>query len=357
MWLKCHCLSFSGKGDKKRKTSPFRPLYGELGQLRSLIERDIPVIALTATATEDTRDIIMKDLCMINCEKVIINPNKPNVKYSVEVTKEKDVCTNFKWLLDLLIADGVNCPRIIVFFRQIKHIAEVFEYLQSNLKDKQYADNQTENGNGHWNRIFAMFHLSTSEKIKRAVCTSFQDEGGLIRVVLCSTSFSMGLDVKRVHTVVHYGPANDIDDYLQESGRAGRDPTKQCNAVLIKYKYSLNSLNITSDMKQYVNGTTCRRLKVLLPFTKDAESVSPKHDCCDICSLKCNCACICTTECTCIVTCLATDSPLLMGIRNSFQLNISDSSSESSNEEFESDSDIEQFIRRRPQVVYSSESD
>ena len=92
---------------KKRKTSPFRPAYGE--HMQSLIERDITVIALTAT--EDTRNIIMQDLCMVHCEKIIINPNKPNVKYSVEVTKEKDVCTNFKWLLDLLIA-GVKCPRI-----------------------------------------------------------------------------------------------------------------------------------------------------------------------------------------------------------------------------------------------------
>ena len=48
------------------------------------------MIALTATATEDTRNVIMKDLCMKNCEQIIINPNKPNVKYSVEVTKEKD---------------------------------------------------------------------------------------------------------------------------------------------------------------------------------------------------------------------------------------------------------------------------
>ena len=38
----------------------------------------------------------------------------------------------------------------------------------------------------------------------------------------------MVLDVRRVHTVVHFGPANDVDDYLQESGRAGRYPAVKC---------------------------------------------------------------------------------------------------------------------------------
>ena len=70
---------------------------------------------------------------------------------------------------------------------------------------------------------YLLFHLTTNEKIKRTVCESFQDTNGVIWVVLCSTSFSMGLDFMCVHTVVQCGPANDLDDYLQSSGRAGRD--------------------------------------------------------------------------------------------------------------------------------------
>lgn len=72
--------------------------------------------------------------------------------------------------------------------------------------------------------------------MKESICTSYQNPNGNIRVVLCSTSFSMGLDVKGVDTVVHYGPANDIDDYLQETGRAGRDPLIQSHAILLLYK-------------------------------------------------------------------------------------------------------------------------
>ena len=113
--------------------------------------------------------------------------------------------------------------------------------MKTNLGVTQFVQADDIPKNGYWNRIFGMFHLNTNEKIKREICKSFQDENGCVRVVLSSTSFSMGLDVRDVNTVVHYGPANDIDNYLQESGRAGRDPSISCNAVMLKYKYCLGS--------------------------------------------------------------------------------------------------------------------
>ena len=218
--IKFHHFLFSGRGDKKRRRPAYRPCYGQLGEMRSLVDGTVPVIALTATATKATREIIMSDLCLKNCIQIILNPGKANVKYSMENCR-KDVTENFKWLLDLMKQYGSTCPRIIVFFRQIKQIAEVYEYLETNLGVTQFVQTDDIPKNGYWNRIFGMFHLTTNEKIKREICKSFQDENGCVRVVLSSTSFSMGLDVRDVNTVVHYGPANDIDDYLQESGRAG----------------------------------------------------------------------------------------------------------------------------------------
>lgn len=347
---------FSGKGDKSRKLSPFRPCYGQLGEMRSLVEKKVPVIALTATATLATREVIMNDLCMANCAQIIINPDKQNVKYSVE-NGRKDTCDNFVWLLELLKSSERQCPRIIVFFRQIKHIAELFEYLQINLGDKQYAEFQNDGNNGYWNRIFAMFHLTTNEKIKRFICSSFQEPNGTVRVVLCSTSFSMGLDVKCVHTVVHFGPANDLDDYLQESGRAGRDPTASCNAIVLRYRHCLNSQNISQTMKEYMKALCCRRLLLLQPFSKDAKSLQPKHECCDNCSLVCQCLCNCIGKCTCISVCSATQSPILESIKTSFTLQENEDSSSSSDEDFSSGSEVEEYIRRKPHVLDSSEND
>lgn len=241
-----------------------------------------------------------------------------------------------------------------MFFRQIKHIAEVFEYLQTSLGEKQYARNQEAGTNDFRNRIFAMFHLTTSEKIKADVCSSFRNEHGIIRVVLCSTSFSMGLDVKGVHTVVHYGPANDTDDYLQESGRAGRDPNVQCNAVLLKYKFCMNGRNIAASMKEYVTTQKCRREVLLSPFIDASLEVSPCHSCCDICTTICRCLCHCNGKCTCLNVCCGEESDILTSIRMSVK-ELAVFSEQSSESECGSDIDFDEYQRQMPTVMYSSD--
>ncbi|XP_053387237.1 uncharacterized protein LOC128551014 [Mercenaria mercenaria] len=357
-----HCIKKFGTA-KKKETPVYRPAYSQLGELRSLVQKHVPVIALTATADEATRNLIIKSLCMSNPQQILITPEKKNVKYSVE-TGSKDTCSNFKWLRDLLDKYGENCPRIIVFFRQIKHISEVFEYLQTSLGEKQYSKDENNSMNGYWNRTFAMFHLTTNEKIKKTICSSFQHIDGKIRVVLCSTSFSMGLDVKQVHTVVHFGPANDLDDYLQESGRAGRDPDRKYNAVLIKHRYCLSSQNISVEMKNFIKATTCRRVYLLKNFAEKTSPLLPKHDCCDNCAATCTCTCDCKGLCSCISTpsCSSTDSEILLSIRSSVVASIESSSSSSSSsssedENFSSGSEIEQYLSRKPNIVYDSDSD
>lgn len=337
---------------EKKSSEAYRPKYRQLGELRSLVNRKIPVVALTATADQETRKLIINTLCMDNPIEILVTPEKINVKYSVEMGG-KEVCSNFKWLEDLLIKYGEKCPRIIVFFRQIKHIVEVFEFLQTTLGQKQFTNTDNTRGNGYWNRIFAMFHQKTNDTIKNEVCTSFQDENGIIRVCLCSTSFSMGLDVKNVDYVVHYGPANDVDDYLQESGRAGRNPNAKCNAVLIKHKYSLNSKNISSDMKKLVLTKSCRRVELLSRFACDTLPLNPKHDCCDNCAMTCTCLCSCKSECKCDQVCNKMESEVLQMIRETLKLD-QDSSSSSSSEGFSSDSDIENYLLRKPTIVYTS---
>lgn len=90
-----------------------------------------------------------------------------------------------------------------------------------------------------------MYHLKSNDDIKEFICTSYQNPSGNLCVVLCSSSVSMGLDVKAVDTVVYFGPASDFDDYQQETGRAGRDPNRQRHAILLLYnKGFIGSRNI-----------------------------------------------------------------------------------------------------------------
>ena len=153
----------------------YRPCYGKLGELRSLIGKNIPVIAMTATGTLDTKDIILKDLCMQNCCEVVLNPDKTNITYWVHSLENDDVSTNFQWLVDILQTMKPETPRMLIFFRQIKHISEVYEHLETELGKSAYIDYKEECPNDDLNRPFDMFHLKTDEDVKNSICSSYQD--------------------------------------------------------------------------------------------------------------------------------------------------------------------------------------
>ncbi|XP_048238710.1 ATP-dependent DNA helicase Q-like 3 [Haliotis rufescens] len=293
------CL-FSGMSSDKN-TAPFRPAYGQLGELRSLTT--VPVIALTATACTKTREIIKEKL-------------------------------------------------------STRQIGDLYQYLMYSLRQKAYVDFKPEGPNDDRNRLFDMFHSKTDDEVKESICSSFMDPQGTKRVVLVSTSFSMGLDVQGVDHVIHYGPAYDVEDYLQETGRGGRDPNTQAHAILMKYKRCLSGRNAVKPcMRQYCKGTSCRRVELLQHFESSPSKVSPPHDWCDVCALTCKCQCNCVETCDCGQTCNQISSLVMDKIRSPLYSS-SDSSDTASDDDVSSDSEVDENTRRKPIVLtYSSESD
>ena len=110
-------IFFSGKTDKVKKKPAFRPHYNQLGELRSFVGPQVPVVALRATATQKTKEAILKTLCMKDCEEIIVTPNKKNIKFWVY--EMKTTSENFNWLVNLLEKYGEKPPRMLIFFRQI----------------------------------------------------------------------------------------------------------------------------------------------------------------------------------------------------------------------------------------------
>jgi ATP-dependent DNA helicase RecQ len=353
-------MHFSGKAGPGKNALAYRPMYGALGELRSLAGPKIPVIALTATASNHVRNMIKNDLCMNeNIFELAINPNKTNIKFWAIETKRSrgDITKDFDWLVDLIRKEGVNTPRMIIFFRKIDHIADVYEHLETSLGKRGYLNYEQNKINDDRNRLFDMFHLKTDDEVKESITNSYQDPTGHTRVVLCFTSFSMGLNVKGVDTVIHYGACNDLDDFLQETGRAGRHADDKCHSIVMKYKQCLSSKNITQNIKDFVNATTCRRKLLLEPFT-DETIVEEGHNCCDICAVNCACLCLCNegNTCDCGVKCPSNTSKVYDRITQFIENEIDIDDEDSNSEGFDTDSDIDEHINRKPCVVdYSSD--
>lgn len=102
-------------------------------------------------------------------------------------------------------------------------------------------------------------------------------------------SFPLGMDIPDIRRIIHFGVPVELDQYIQETGRGGRDG-KPCQAVIIRHSNSLSG-KISKDMKDYLIETTCRRKILLAVFDEEPTTLS-SYQCCDLCAksyLCCSC--------------------------------------------------------------------
>ena len=99
-------------------------------------------------------------------------------------------------------------------------------------------DNQRYAGNKE-NVPVEMLHSCTPAANKQNVLCSFKIENGTMRVVIATIAFSMGVDCKGVHRIVHFGPSKTVEAYVQETGRAGRDGVQSMAYILYRGIFSV----------------------------------------------------------------------------------------------------------------------
>lgn len=85
--------------------------------------------------------------------------------------------------------------------------------------------------------LIGVYYSATPETIKERVCNSFGGNQGVARVVIASTSLSMGVDFPSVKYVIHFGPGRSTTEHLQQAGRAGRDSNPAFNIVMYQGKH------------------------------------------------------------------------------------------------------------------------
>ncbi|XP_062507710.1 uncharacterized protein LOC134184109 [Corticium candelabrum] len=261
---------------------PFRVWCGLVGELRSLL--DVPCLALTATASASTRKALTLALGLRNAVEIVKSPDRPNVHLSVKRVAP-DFETTFDWLLRMIQTLGVACPRVLVYCRTQNACASLYLHFKHTLGKRAFSP---EGETLVENRLVEMYHSSTPEANKEAILTSLRAVDGKCRVVFATNALGLGIDVKGLHTVVHWGPANTLESYMQEIGRCGRDGG-QSRAVL--YYHGQQLQHIDFEMRQYLfDSDTCRRKLLLLPFGAPPVQPETQHQCCDVCARTCSCA-------------------------------------------------------------------
>lgn len=186
-----HCISEWGHD--------FRPEYRRLREMMIQINPDIPMIALTATATPKVQSDIIKNLDLKDPKVFISSFNRPNLYYEIIPKIKKD---------DTL----KNMAKFIV---QNKGKSGII-YTTNRKTTEELADMLMANG------IKAVaYHAGFDSKLRSDRQDQFMNED--VQVIVATIAFGMGIDKPDIRFVIHYNIPKSIENYYQETGRAGRD--------------------------------------------------------------------------------------------------------------------------------------
>lgn len=186
-----HCISEWGHD--------FRPEYRRLKEMIEQISTKLPIIALTATATPKVQSDIVKNLGLNDPNIYISSFNRPNLYYEIRPKRKKDQ----------------TIKDIVKFIHQHKGKSGII-YTLNRKTTEELADMLTAN-----NIKAVAYHAGLDPVTRAQRQDQFLHED--MEVIVATIAFGMGIDKPDVRFVIHYNIPKSLENYYQETGRAGRD--------------------------------------------------------------------------------------------------------------------------------------
>jgi len=257
-----HCISEWGHD--------FRPEYRRIRETIDRIDKKVPLIALTATATPKVQSDIQKNLGIEKAELFKASFNRPNLYYEIR-EKTKDIDREI-----VKFVKSHSGKSGIIYCLSRKKVEELAAFLCAN-------------------QIRALpYHagLESQERVHNQDAFLMEDAE-----IICATiAFGMGIDKPDVRFVIHYDMPKSLEGYYQETGRAGRDDGEGlCIAFYdIKDLYKLEKFSskksvaeqemvkqLLAETAAYAESTNCRRRHLLHYFGEVYDK--DNCGCCDVC--------------------------------------------------------------------------